>query len=210
MSTHAQARLFFFLLCLGVAAPAAAVEVFVNGVKVSGALVDATLEVTQVRFDAKGDVHIQAPGYKIEVAGSAPASAPPSAPPSAAPSAAPAAQIGMPTVWLVVNVPSPGHYKLHLTVNGQPLVDIAPDQPQYVAELSSRLQMGENRIEVQVLPAPGAPALAAEQEAINVMVGEGAKAADGTLTLSRLLGSFKHPTGRLSAEAKTLAFTLSP
>ncbi|MCA9544193.1 MAG: hypothetical protein KC613_07370 [Myxococcales bacterium] len=223
MSTRVR-RLLLCLVAALWATPAHAVEVFVNGVKVTEALVDTTLDVTQVRFDAKGNVFIEAPGYKIEVAGGGGPAAPvgvgaPAVPtppvgvptPGAGAAMAPAEPaVTLPATWLVVNVPVRGHYKLHVTANGQPVADLAPDQPQYVADIASKLQAGANDVTVQFLPVPSAPATATPVEAVTVMVGQGEQGADGTLTISKLLGTVKHTTGRLSAEQHSIKFNVLP
>lgn len=231
MSTRA---LLAFCAVLFAATAANAVEVYVNGVKVSGALRGQVLDVTQVRFAENGDVYVDAPGYKIEldegatapgaagaglaagaVAGAATgvAAAAGAAAGAAAPSAAPASAAEPATpppagFWLIVNNSKPGHYKVQVVANGKPVVDVPAERPQFVTDLSSHLKAGDNAIAINFMPAPGAPAVA-ETQAVSVMVGQGKNGADGTLTIEQVLGSIKHPTGRLSAEQQVIRFKLA-
>jgi hypothetical protein len=181
-------------LALALAAgTAVAGDVYVNGVKVTGALKNVDLDASKVSFDAQGDIRITAPGYKVEVEG--PAQAPPVAP----------AQ----RVWLVVNVPAPGHYKTGVQVNGQALVEIPAESQQYVKEITDGLHPGANGVLFTFYPQPNAPA-GAPVDALDILVGEGNKAPDGTLTISRVLGTVKRKTGQPSAEAVPLQFDLKP
>jgi len=60
-----------------VATPAQARRVFLNGVDLNGVDLPAvSLKGCDVHIDAKGDIHITAKGYKIQVSGSTPARSP--------------------------------------------------------------------------------------------------------------------------------------
>jgi hypothetical protein len=208
------------LLCI--AGPAAAVDVFVNGVKVTGALRGQTLDVSKVRFAENGDVYVDAPGYNIEVAGGTPPAAPASAPasspgsaaasvasaPAAPPTTAPSAAVGEARYWLIINMPATGHYKVQVLANGKPVVDVPANRAQLVVDVSTHVQVGANAVTFNFLPLPGAPAVP-ETVAVDIMLGHGQTGADGTLTISKVLGSFKHPTGRLSAEQQAIRFELA-
>ena len=182
---------------------AAAADVYVNGVKVAdGALRGTVFENVGVKFDAKGDVYIIAPGYRVEVEPPRPGAAPsPSQPPPPKPTA-PAGR----RYWLVVNTPRPGIYKLLITANGSPVAELDPNRRQYVVDLTPKLHQGTNRVELTYLPIPGAASEGGDVS--DVLVGLGAAAADGTLTISRVLAAHKQPGGRRSAEAVDLSFTL--
>lgn len=190
--------LWFALLLLFAAAPAVAGEVYLNGVKVTGAVRDQKFDKVNIRFDAQGNLHIDAPGIKVETGAAA---APPPAPPVAA---------GVPgetRYWLVVDVPVTGQYKVLVRANGHPLVDIPSNTPQYVTDITEKLQQGNNSMQVTFLPQPNAPAVP-QTDAVSVMIGVGTKAADGTLTINRVLGTTKQKTGRQSAEAFPISFDL--
>ena len=52
------------LVCALVASPALALDVFLNGIKVTN-LKNADLRNCSVKFDAEGNVHIISPGYNV-------------------------------------------------------------------------------------------------------------------------------------------------
>ncbi len=233
MSIHLLAAA---LLSLLFALPAQAVEVFVNGVKVTGGIRDTGFDNVNVKFDAQGNVHVDAPGYKIQVAPQ-PAPITPTAPPAAAPPAAapPAAvppavrpPVAPPVVappvstgrtappvarpqgertWLVVNTKMTGHFKLLVQANGVQVAEIPAASPQYIADITDKLRPGQNQVQITYLPSPNAPAVPAT-EAVSVMVGRGTTGADGTLTIGRVLGTHKKETGNPSADAATIQFKL--
>ncbi len=179
-------------LCLATAgAQAAGVEVYFNGAKVTGGIRSADFESVTVKFDAQGNVHITAPGYEIE-----------------APAAPPAAAAATQQYWMVLNAASTGQYKVVVKVNGQPLVEVPAGSQQYVVEISKKLYAGANSLQATFLPMVGAPAVTPGMDAVSVMVGEGSKSPDGTLTIKRVLGTIKQPTGRISAEAQKITFEL--
>jgi hypothetical protein len=181
-------------LAMLAAGPAGAVEVYVNGVKLTGVLKNQTFKGTEVQFDANGDIRISAPGYKIEVEQ-------PGA--QQAPAPKPGKQ-----VWLVVNVSAPGHYKTAVQVNGKAVAEIPPSSTQYVKEITDGTQAGPNGMLFTFYPQPDAPA-GAPADAVDILVGEGQKAADGTLTISRILGTVKRKSGSPSAEAVPVHFELT-
>jgi hypothetical protein len=77
MSMRALGIALFSVL---VAAPVGAVEVYINGQKVTGGVRDTNFEKVDVRFDANGNVLIDAPGYQIQVTDLGSAGAPGSVP----------------------------------------------------------------------------------------------------------------------------------
>lgn len=172
-----------------------AVEIYFNGVKVTGAIRSMDFENANLKFDAQGNLHIDAPGYEIQAPAAAAAPAA-SAPPPAA------------RFWLVLDAPTPGQYKVSVKANGQPVVDVPPGSKQYVVELTGKLFAGANSVQVTFLPVLGAARVAPGTDAVSVMVGEGDQAVDGTLTIKRVLGTVKQPTGRTSAEAQAVNFQL--
>lgn len=212
------------------ALPVGAVEVFVNGVKVTGGIRSTGFENVNVRFDESGNVLIDAPGYKIQVgdpAAGTPTKAPPAAagtpaggyvpppvapPPVAPPSSAgrtapPAVLPGGQRTWLVVNTKLTGHFKLLVQANGVQVAEIPATSPQYIADISDKLRPGQNQLQITYLPSPNAPAVP-PAEAVSVMVGQGTTGADGTLTIGKVLGTHKKETGNPSADAATIQFEL--
>jgi hypothetical protein len=199
-----------FLVC--VAGPAAAADVYFNGVKVTGAIAGQSFENVTVRFDEKGNVHVTAPGFKVEVEKPAtptpptPAVAPPTAAVAPAPPTPP--PVNTPRYWLVLNASRTGHYKVQMRANGHPVADVPANSPQYVADITEKLYEGDNVVEVTFLPLPGAPP-GAPAEAVTVMVGYGVQAPDGTLTIQRLMGTAKQNTGSAAATAQSIRFSLN-
>ncbi len=183
------------LVCLLAPTTANAVEIYFNGVKVTGALRSMDFENANLKFDAQGNLHIDAPGYEIQ------------APPAAAPPPVAAPPVAK-RFWLILDAPTPGQYKVSIKANGQPIVDVPPGSKQYVVELTGKLFAGANAIQVTFLPVVGAARVAPGTDAVNVMVGEGDQAADGTLTIKRVLGTVKQPTGRTGAEQQAVNFQL--
>ncbi len=184
---------------------AEAVEVYFNGVKVTGGILNQKFDKVDLRFDEQGDVHITAPGSDFQGAAPAapPAAAAPAAPATPPPPAAPATKF-----WLVLDATTPGQYRVSVKANGQPVAEIPEGSRQWVADLTGKLAPGANAIEITFLPVIGAPMVAPGADAITIMVGEGTQAADGTLTIKRVMGTVKQPTGRKGAEARSLNFSL--
>lgn len=196
------------VLCVGAlmaAAPAWAADVFFNGVKVTGAVIGQTFDQVKVEFDGKGDVHITAAGYKVEPPPAQATALPP--PPVAAVARVAAPAINVPRYWLVLNAERRGHYKVQLRVNGQAVADVPADAPQYVADVTDKLFQGDNQVEVTFLPVPNAP-VGPTADAVTVILGHGAQAVDGTLTIQRVLGTAKQASGSHSALAQQIRFTL--
>lgn len=177
------------LSVLSSTSPAGAVDVFLNNTKVTGSVKQLAMPKVDVRFDDVGNVYIDAPGYKVEVA--TPAAPPP-----------PAGHY-----YLVVNVPAPGHYNIEVAANGKTVASIPAKSPSYFVELTDKLQGGANGMLFTFLPVTDAPAVP-EMEAVDVLVGRGETAPDGTLTINRVLGTLKRKTGSRIAEATPLQFEL--
>jgi len=176
------------LLLLLAAQPAAAFDVYVNGVKVTGGLSGQTFRDVTVHFAENGDIQVDAPGYKVEVEG----------PAQGAPMAAG-------RYWFFLDAKQVNQYRVSLLVNGKPAADVPATSNQWVADLGPFLQPGTNQLQVTFLPQPGARGTG---EAISILVGEGVKGADGTLTISKVLQSLKVDAGKQSAEAWPMSFTL--
>lgn len=169
--------------------PAQAAEVYLNNTKVTGSIRNLAMPKVDVRFDDAGNVYIDAPGYKVEVA-PAPTNPPPPG-----------------HYYLVVNVRAPGHYNIEVAANGKPVATIPAKSTEYFAELTDKLQVGPNGVLVTFLPTPEAPPVA-EMEAVDLMVVKGEQAADRTLTVTRVLGTLKRKTGQRIAEAIPITFEL--
>ncbi|MEZ4468818.1 MAG: hypothetical protein R3F43_31425 [bacterium] len=185
------ARLALVLATLGLAAPAYAFDVYLNNVKVTGGVANQTFTDVNVRIAGNGDVYIDAPGYKVEV--------------EQPPVAAAAEGIAVGKYWFFLDAKIPNSYKVSVTVNGKPAIDVPGTSAQWVADLGPYLTVGTNQLQVTFLPVPGSTQVGAE--AVSILLGEGTKGADGTLTISKVLHTLKQPGGR-SAEAFPVTLTL--
>jgi hypothetical protein len=181
-------------LLLLVASPAAAFDVYLNNVKVTGGINNQTFTEVGVRIGPNGDVYIDAPGYRVEVEGAAPASG------------APAAAVSTGRYWFFLEAKQVGLYRVALQVNGKPAADVPASSSQWVADLGPFFAAGDNQIQVTFLPVAGGVGQAGE--AVSLLIGEGTKAPDGTLTISKVLKSLKIDAGKTSAVAWPLTITL--
>lgn len=185
-------RLWLSALFLLLATPALAVDVYLNGVKVTGALKGQTFENAKVSIDAAGNVRIDAPGYKVEVEGTA--------------QAAPAAATLQPgKYWLFYEAKMANQYKIQVQVNGKNVLTIPANSPQYVFDIGQHATQGENQVQLIFYPVPNATKVVGA-EAASMLIGEGSKGADGTLSITRVIRELKHASGR-PAEAYPLKIT---
>ena len=172
---------------------AAATDVYLNGTRVNGLLRNQTFKNATVKFGAQGNVFIDAPGYTVQIYDAAGSGR-----------VRPQGRF-----WVVVNVPSPGHYALQVTANGKRIADVPATSRQHVAELTDALEIGRNDVVVTFMPTPGAPNISGSPiDAVDIMLGQGTESADGTLTVSKVLANYKHKTGQASAIAHSIPFEL--
>jgi hypothetical protein len=181
--------LFTFVLTL-VTVTAHAADIYINGVKVTGSVKGLSIEKVNVRFDDQGNALIDAPGYKIEV------EAPPPPPPPAG------------KFYIIANVAAPGHYDVDVSANGKPVTRIPAGSTTWLTEVTDKLQAGPNGVLFTFLPKPDAPTVP-EMSAIDLMVARADLSADGTLTVTRLLGRVARKTGLRMAEAVPVQFELT-
>ena len=120
---------------------ASAVEVYINGTKVTGAVRDQAFQKVDVQFNAQGDVFINAPGYTVKT---------------------PAVRMRIPeragqANVIIVNNQQTGHYRVILKVNGTKVGDVASTRRQHQVDISGALRPGKNEVEVVYYPIPDAP-----------------------------------------------------
>ncbi|MCO4743477.1 MAG: hypothetical protein KC912_01730 [Proteobacteria bacterium] len=146
-------------------------HVYVNGVNVD-ALRDATFEGATVTLDADGNVHIDAPGYKIEVVnpdGTAPPPAVPTptpAPVATAPVPAPATHAPPPPQpvttapppasdvptgkwWLLTEDNGSVGHTVHVFVNGVKVTVLQSGAEPFILDVGPWLHKGPNVVEVK-------------------------------------------------------------
>lgn len=187
-----QIRVMLSALVLLFATPALAIDVYLNGVKVTGALKGQSFDNAKVSIDAAGNVRIDAPGYKVEVEGAA--------------QAAPAVATLTPgKYWLFYEAKMANQYRIEVAVNGKTVLTIPPTSPQYVFDIGAHATQGDNKVQLTFYPVPGATKIIGS-EAASMLIGEGSKGVDGTLSITRVIRELKHASGR-PAEAYPLTVT---
>lgn len=135
----------FALVALAVAPPALARSVFLNGVDVS-ALRNQTFKNVTVVIDGDGNIHMDAPGYKVEVVEPGVAER---EPPAKADEGGPNPLLAQ--RYYLVTAPTPGdkaQYDLAISVNGIERRRIKSGSGQVIVEISAWLQRGDNAIEI--------------------------------------------------------------
>jgi hypothetical protein len=132
------------------AAVALAGSVYVNGTFVEPrSLAGVTLDKATVRFDAQGNMHIDAPGYQLQT-GLAPASTQPvpvARPPTIAPPPASAVTYGR--WWLVVEDNKSSGHTADVWINGQLIGTVRSGDGGKLIELSRWLRLGANNVVVK-------------------------------------------------------------
>ncbi len=146
-------------------ASAFAASIFVNGTQVDGALSNYKLEKCTANFDAKGDLHLDCPGYNFQIEteeGLAPA--PKTAAPATSP-AAPATEATAPATpgapqAMVIKPKISNQYVLFSSqstvgatgfdvdvfINGTLAARLKNDDAQIVEEVTEHLRKGENTV----------------------------------------------------------------
>jgi hypothetical protein len=131
------------------AAVALAGSVYVNGTFVEPrSLAGVSLDKATVRFDAQGNVFIDAPGYQLQT-GLAPVTAPvPSPrPPTIAPPAA--SQVTYGRWWLVVEDSQSSGHTVEIWINNQLATTLRSGDGGKLVELSKWLRLGANNVLVK-------------------------------------------------------------
>lgn len=183
--------------CLG-AAWAGGVDVYLNGVQITGAK-DQVIDKAKVVLDKSGNVYITAPDYKVREVGSDTTSSPPPA--------APTTSANLSKKYFVVsnvNRTKMTGYQIQVIVNNKFLKAISDDVPQYVLELNNYLKQGTNTVSFRALRPKGKSAQSTlASDAFSVVLGEGKGKEGGTLTIDNVLGEFKVTAIDRGEKAKT-------
>jgi len=201
-------------LLLGSAA--AGVDVYLNGVNISGAK-DQVIENAKVLLDKNGDVHINAPDYKVrELSKPGPASAPPaSTPPTSSPASSPAptaptTQAQLKAKYFVitdVTQPKVVGYEIQIIVNNKFLKTMNDDFSQAVIELNNYLKEGANTVSFRALRPQGKSSQSTlASDAFTIILGEGNGDEGGTLTIENVLGEFKVTAIDRGEKSQTFSF----
>lgn len=163
------------LLLTAAANPASALDVFVNGVKVSG-LKNADLANCQVKFDAEGNIHVISPGYTVaadkdgvpKLSGQSDL---------AGPRQAAGGKLKM--RYVLMYQPNPRvNFSFDVYVNGKLFRKIGLEQGPFGVELTQDMRVGANTL--RVVGNPGtAPPGGAEVDIATLKILKGEERADG-------------------------------
>lgn len=170
MNALRRASLFVALL---LPAPALAASVFLNGVKVDGALANLKIEKCAVEFDAKGDVQLNCPGYAVKVEGGAP--------PAAPKDEAPAPEKITRHYFLVTEQAQIGatEYDYDLFINSKFVRKLRSEEEQIVTEVTKHLLPGKNVVTFVAKKRAGKQRVSfSPQHFFRVIIGEGAAGGD--------------------------------
>jgi hypothetical protein len=181
------------------APPASAISVFLNGVNIDG-VTSQTFENCTVELDARGNVHIQAKGYMVQV--QAPASPPPvSASPVATPAPVPAPSPAIPPgqvgrrYWVVTESRFPGmvQYEVDLFINSVWVKKLADDEDAQVFEVTRYLRPGRNVLHFTATKTAGATRRSHNpSHHFKVIFGEGSVGGDNVMIDNPLLEYRRH------------------
>ncbi|HOX41993.1 MAG TPA: hypothetical protein PK668_00260 [Myxococcota bacterium] len=191
------------VLCLPVllwGGTALAVEIFLNGVKITG-LSDQRIEKATVTLDKAGNVHISAPEYKVrEVGGEA-------APAAVAPAPAVSKSNLGRQYFVITDAPRTNlsGYEVQLMVNSRFVRTFDDSIPQTIIELNEHLQAGANTVSF-LGKRPAGKAVGAGADVFTILVGYG-KTDGGQLVIEEVVGELKIPASAQGEVAKSFDFT---
>jgi hypothetical protein len=183
--------------------------VYINGVR-ADLLPEVTLSNATVRFDAQGDVWIDAPGYHVQVLSPGEPAVPVRTP---APSVSSAQAASMSdtgsrttpvaTWWLVTEDDGSTGHTLEVLVNGTLVRRVASGQPQLILDVGAYLRRGANTVVVQGVPG-GSPA----GGPLSIYLGRG-NTLSGTLRLDNPEVAFSARASDGAGGSPTRQYTLT-
>lgn len=168
-------------------ARAESVEVYLNGVQVTGAK-DQVIEKAKVTLDKEGNVYISAPDYKVRELGSQSGNVSP--PPNA-----PTTNAHLKRKYFVVTEvsrPKMTGYTIQVIINSKFLRNLSDEIPQDVLELNNYLNEGGNSVSFRAFRPEGKSAQSTlASDFFTVVLGEGKGQEGAALTIDNVLGEFK-------------------
>jgi hypothetical protein len=186
-------------LMLLAAAPPGAVDVYLNGVQITGAK-DQVIDKAKVTLDKNGNVHISAPDYKVREVD---ASGMGTSPPPAAPTTVANLRHKYFVVTEVTRLGMTG-YTIQIMVNNKFLKALPDTISQHVLELNNYLNEGTNTISFRAIRHQGKSAQSIlASDSFSVVLGEGKGREGGTLTIDNVLAEFKVTAIDRGEKAKT-------
>lgn len=172
-------------LVAATAAPALAVDVFLNGNKITG-YQDVDFGKVKVKLDRAGNVHIDAPDFKVQEVGGGGTTKP--TPPPVKPPPNPA---GLSKQYFIVTEGSQAGgsgYDVKLMINNQYVKTLSDNIPQHVVELNEFLKKGANSVSF-LAKREGRTAKTAG-DTFTLMIGVG-DAKGGQLSIEEVLHEYK-------------------
>jgi len=186
---------------------AGAVEVFFNGVRVTG-LKDQTFQGCTVQFDSSGQVHITAQGYtvkQVEAADSGEATR------SARRGSEPQPAAPQKRYFLVSAFAKQGfaQFDVDVYLNGKWLRKVRNSEGQVILDITDKLRPGKTLVQFAATKnLGGGPRLASSAEHyLKVLVGEGT-AGGGTVAITRTLVEFSATADKTSSHGHAATLVL--
>ncbi|PZR07691.1 MAG: hypothetical protein DI536_26645 [Archangium gephyra] len=188
---------FLIIALLTFSLPAAAAEVFVNGVNVDG-LTNHNFEKVNVRLDERGNVQIDAPGYsvkKVSLQDKAPE---------------PAGSITQ--KYYLVTEQSPSgmtEYEIDLFLNGKYFRTVKNGDEQLVTDITRSLKPGRNTVIAQAKKRyanPDRPRSQSRAHVFRVIIGEGTTAND-QVTIEKQVMTFTRTAADTNDVTQEFSFT---
>ena len=168
---------------LSLALPAWALDVYVNGERVTGVANLTIRNPTSVRFDASGNLWVDAPGYHVQAVVPAPGA------PRLGATSAPD-PLNRPTCsrryFLVTDTNAQGHvqYDVDVAIGGEVVRRIDADEGQVILDVTEFLRPGQNVVTMHaVKDLAGGRRATSNGEVLRVLIGEGRDDGGGHVTL---------------------------
>lgn len=182
-------RLLSFLAAAAVivaAGPSLAVEVYFNGVQVTG-LKNQSFEGCKVRFDTDGNVHVTARGYTVKRLDQG----------GADPKGTVAAEGSKYFLYSKASREGYAQYDVDIYINGKWVKKVRNSESQIVMDITSRLRPGKNVVQFAATKSYGGkPRLSSSpSDYVEVFVGIGNRGG-GTVNITTTLASFKATASR--------------
>lgn len=182
------ARILLLVLPLALVSTPAVADVFLNGVNITG-VTGQTFEKATVRIDSAGNVMIDAPGYAVAGATTAPTA--PTGSTTLAPTPRPRASSGR--YYLVSSQNEVGFtsYEIDLYVNAKWILKLRGEQSQVVADITRFLRPGDNKVLIMAKKnmAKGLKSRSPEHF-FRLVIGQGAEGGNNVM-IERTLVDFK-------------------
>jgi hypothetical protein len=174
-------------------------SVFLNGVDISDVRGQEFKKAT-VRLDEKGNVHIDAPGYKVQVVEPGTGSTS-----TAATNDNGGKNLSLSKRYYLVTQPSVGgvaQYRFLVSINGHVRKDIQAGSDQVIMEISAWLHLGENEIVIKAMKNLGEGRKSSSpKDVAKVIIGVGHE--DGKVVkIDSIKGSVKANASELSTKEK--------